>query len=112
MVDRKKSEPVHTGPLTEAQKRQLAGYALEYERLADEIDVLAIDQKEILKSAKESGFDPKAIKEAVALLKIPPEERAQLDLFQSTVDEYSLALLAVRMKADRPFAPPLNATKN
>ena len=57
-----------------------------YERLAEEVDAIRSDQKDILHEAKSAGFDPKVIRQIIAIRKRDPaevaEQEALLDLYR------------------------------
>lgn len=76
-------------PLTADQKRQLAAYIGEFEVSQREIDSAREDQKTVMGSAKEAGFDTKAMR---TVLKQRRADRKVLEKHLATVDVYKHAL--------------------
>lgn len=59
------------------------------ERFDEEIKALQGDKKDVMAEAKSAGFEPKAIKRVLALRKMDPADREELD---TLVDLYTRAL--------------------
>lgn len=83
--------------LTADRKKQLAGYVGEIEAHQRTIDIERADQKAIYDSAREAGFDIKAVRHVV---KMRTWERAKLARHEAIVDVYRHAL---GMLADTPL---------
>src|SRR5688572_21292119 len=83
--------------LTEDCKKQLAGYISEIERIDREIEPLRADQKAMYESAKDTGFDTRAIRFIVKKRKVAKDKQAA---FEAVVDVYCHAL---GMLADTPL---------
>ena len=90
--NRKSVEPKigeNGSPLTADRKKQLAGYIGELEIHQREIDAAKGDQKLIFDSAKDAGFDTKAIR---TVLKDRKTGRDKIEKHQAVVDVYKHAL--------------------
>jgi uncharacterized protein (UPF0335 family) len=85
------------GPLTEDRKRQLRGYVSEVERLNERKAEIAAQSKDIFDSAKDAGFDCKAIRHIIKERKKSKDEREH---FEGICDVYKHAL---GMLADTPL---------
>ena len=96
------------------QREKLAGFVAEIERVDMEAREIASERRGIYKSAKEQGFDTKAIKAVIAARRVEKTKRESL---QNTIDAYmhALGMLAdtplgqaamSREFADPPFAAP------
>lgn len=85
------------GPITEERKKQLSGYISEIERWEREKAVIQADIGEIYNSAKDAGFDVKAMRVVVKDRRI---ERAKREAFEAVCDVYKHAL---GMLADLPL---------
>lgn len=83
--------------LTDDRKKQLAGYISEIERIDAEIEPLRADQKAMYESAKDTGFDTRAIRFIVKKRKVAKDKQAA---FEAVVDVYQHAL---GMLADLPL---------
>ena len=70
------------------------------ERLEEERKVLGEDIKDIYTESKSAGFDPKVVKQIIALRKKDPEEVSEQD---ALLDLYKRAL---GMQPDLPFVEP------
>lgn len=90
--NRKSVEPKigeNGSPLTEDRKKQLAGYISEIELHQAVIDRERQDQKLIFDSAKDAGFDVRAMRVA---LKDRKTGRDKVEQLQAVVDVYKHAL--------------------
>jgi uncharacterized protein (UPF0335 family) len=85
------------GPLTQERKRQLSGYVTEIERWEVERATIAADIKSIFESAKDAGFDTKAMRRVIKDRKKSRDER---EAFEMVVETYAHAL---GMLADLPL---------
>lgn len=85
------------GPITEERKKQLNGYISEIERWEREKAVIQADIGEIYNSAKDAGFDVKAMRAVVKDRRI---EKARREAFEAVCDVYKHAL---GMLADLPL---------
>lgn len=85
------------GPISEERKKQLAGYVSEIERWESEKAIIVADIGEIYNSAKDAGFDVKAMRSIVKDRKV---EKAKRDAFEAVCDVYKHAL---GMLADLPL---------
>lgn len=68
---------------------QLLAFVERIERTEEEQKALAEDKREIYSEAKSQGFDTKIIRKVIALRKMDPSDRAEL---QALVDTYMDAL--------------------
>jgi uncharacterized protein (UPF0335 family) len=104
----------HNSNLTGDQREKLAGFVAEIERVDMEAREIASERGGIYKSAKEQGFDTKALKAVIAARRLEKTERESR---QNTIDAYmhALGMLAdtplgkaamSREFADPPFAAP------
>lgn len=75
--------------LTDDRKRQLSGYVREIERWNAEKATIQADIGQIFNSAKEAGFDTKAMR---AIIKTRKQSKAEREAFEAIVDVYMLAL--------------------
>lgn len=75
--------------LNDDERRKLNGYISEVERLDAMSREISSDRGLIYKSAKETGFDTKAMKHLVRLRRM---ERDARDSFENACDVYALAL--------------------
>lgn len=87
----------HNSNLTADQRTKLSGIISEIERVDAEVRELTSERGSIYKSAKEQGFDTKAIKHVVKLRRMEATAREALE---SAVDAYKHAL---GMLADLPL---------
>lgn len=97
---KKQKEPCighNGGPLSQERKRQLSGYITEIERWEAERATIAADVKTIFESAKEAGFDTKAMRRIIKDRKKSKDER---EAFEMIVETYAHAL---GMLADLPL---------
>lgn len=85
------------GPLTVERKRQLSGYITEIERWNAEIKTIRGDVKVIFDSAKDAGFDVKAMRR---VLKDRQKTKDEREAFEMIVETYAHAL---GMLADLPL---------
>lgn len=60
-----------------------------WERLQEEKEGIAADQKDVMNEAKSRGYDPKTIREIIKLRKLRPEERRERE---AILDTYKAAL--------------------
>lgn len=62
-----------------------------YERLAEEVTAIKSDQKDLLQEAKSAGFEPRVIRQIIAIRKRDPkevaEEEALLDLYRRAIGD-------------------------
>lgn len=91
---RKKKQPEpkighNGGPLTADRKKQLEGYISEVERWEAQKAIIVSDIGEIYASAKDAGFEVKAMRLIVKDRKIAKDKR---DAFEAIVDVYKHAL--------------------
>lgn len=75
--------------MTEATDSRLRLLIERIERLAEEKQGIADDIKDVYSEAKSVGYDTKAIREVVRLLKMKPEDRKEM---QAVLDVYCAAL--------------------
>lgn len=75
--------------LTDDRKKQLHGYVTEIERWNAEKAVIQSDIGQIFNSAKDAGFDTKAIR---AIINTRKKSRAEREAFEAIVDVYMHAL--------------------
>ncbi len=90
--NRKNVEPKigeNGSPLTADRRRQLQGYVAEIELHQNVIDNEKTNQKLIFDSAKDAGFDLKAMR---TVLKERKQGRDKVEKHQAVVDVYKLAL--------------------
>lgn len=87
----------HNSNMTDDERRSLAGYVQEIERVDAEMRQMSSDRGLIYKSAKEKGFDTKALKRVIADRRI---EKSKLDELEHAMDAYKSAL---GMLADTPL---------
>ena len=66
------------------QNNQLKALIERVERLEEEKKAIQIDISEVLKEAKMNGFEPKIIKKVIALRKMDPADREQMELMIAT----------------------------
>lgn len=85
------------GPLTEDRKKQLTGYITEIERWEGEKATIQADIGLCFKSAKDAGFDTKAMR---VVIKDRKKSKAEREAFEAVVDVYKQAL---GMLADTPL---------
>ena len=71
------------------QNNQLKSIIERIERLEEERKALADDIKDVLTEAKSNGYEPKIIRKVIALRKMDPAEREQLQLM---IETYMAAL--------------------
>lgn len=83
--------------LTDDRKKQLKGYMEEIERWESQKATIQADIGQIFASAKESGFDTKAMR---VVLKDRKKSKAEREAFDAVVDVYKHAL---GMLADLPL---------
>lgn len=79
----------HNSNLTDEQKKKLSGIISEVERVNAEAKEISSERSEILKAAKEIGFDTKAIRHIV---KLRAMEKNKRDEFDNAVDAYRHAM--------------------
>lgn len=77
------------GPINDERKKQLAGYVSEIERWEAEKAVIVSDIAEIYTSAKDAGFDTKAIRTVIRDRK---QDKAKREAFEAVCDAYKHAL--------------------
>jgi Uncharacterized protein conserved in bacteria len=65
-------------PIDTEARAKLADFVERLEALAQDRRVTAAAQREVFKEAESYGFDKKALRTAVKLLNVGPEERAAL----------------------------------
>lgn len=75
--------------LTDDRKKQLHGYVTEIERWNAAKAVIQADIGQIFNSAKDAGFDTKAIR---AIINSRKKSLAEREAFEAIVDVYTLAL--------------------
>ncbi len=66
------------------QNNQLKSIIERIERLEEEKAAILSDIKDVLLEAKSNGFEPKIIRKVIALRRMPPEERQQMELMIAT----------------------------
>ena len=66
------------------QNNQLKSIVERVERLEEERKQLLDDIKDIMTEAKSNGFEPKIIRKVIALRKMDPAEREQMELMIAT----------------------------
>ena len=79
----------HNSALNAKDRAKLAGFVQEIEYHEEQKRTLMSDLADIYKTAKQQGFDTKAIRHIVKLRRMEREER---DAFQNAVDTYRAAL--------------------
>lgn len=79
----------HNSNLTADEKLKLGGFISEIERVEAQARVLATDKSELYKSAKEAGFDTKALRHVVKMRRMGATERQELE---NAIDSYAVAL--------------------
>lgn len=79
----------HNSNLNDTEKGRLDGVIREVERLNDIIKNYGAQRSEVFKTAKEAGFDTKAIKHMIKMRAMDPGER---DDFERALDAYTLAM--------------------
>ena len=79
----------HNSNLNDDERRLLAGFASEIERIQAEQKVLAHDLSEIYAAAGEKGFDTKAIRHVIKMRAMNADKRRELE---AAIDAYQLAL--------------------
>ena len=95
MARRKKGEPAEPkighngGPLTDDRRRELRGYISELERMDAQKAAITADMAEYFASAKDRGYDVKAIR---AVLRERKKDRSEHEAFEATCDAYKQAL--------------------
>jgi uncharacterized protein (UPF0335 family) len=77
------------GPLMEDQKAKLSGYMEEIERQERMKQVIVDDLKAIYESARDTGFDTKAMRHVV---KVRKADRRKQEALENAVDVYKHAL--------------------
>lgn len=77
------------GPITEERKKQLAGYVSEIERWEAEKAIIQADIGQIFNSAKDAGFDTKAMRKVI---KDRKKSKAEREAFDAVCDVYAHAL--------------------
>lgn len=85
------------GPLMPEQKDQLSGYISEIERQEEQKKQIVDDIGQIYASAKDAGFDTKAMRHIV---KVRKADRAKQEALENAVDVYKQAL---GMLSDTPL---------
>lgn len=83
--------------LTDDRKKQLGGYVSEIERWETEKATIQADIGQIYKSAKDTGFDTRAIR---TIIKERKKSKAEREAHDAVCDVYRLAL---GMLADTPL---------
>ena len=58
---------------------RLQSYIQRIERLTEERDAISTDISEVYKESKSAGLDPKIMRKVVALRKMDPDKRAEMD---------------------------------
>lgn len=71
------------------QNNQLKSIIERIERLEEEKAAILSDIKDVLTEAKSNGYEPKIIRKVIALRKMDPAEREQLQLM---IETYMAAL--------------------
>lgn len=79
----------HNSNLRDDDKVRLGRLVIEIERVEAEISNLSAEKSEIYKSAKEAGFDTKALRHEIKLRRLEKSERAD---FEAACEAYRLAL--------------------
>lgn len=79
-------------PKTHNQSGQLGDYVKRFTNLAEQMDDLRTDTKELAAEAKSNGFDPAAIKAIVKQQMESDEKKAKREARESTIDTYRNAL--------------------
>jgi len=68
----------------------LVGFVQRVERMNEEIEALTDDRKEIFEEAKGAGFDTKILRKVIALRKMDPKDRkemqAMLEIYMDAVE--------------------------
>lgn len=91
----------------------LKGYVERWERLQEEKEAIANDQKEVMAEAKAMGFDTKIIREIIKLRKLSAPEReereALIDIYKAALgmlNDTPLGEAAIRRLTGKSSAPP------
>jgi uncharacterized protein (UPF0335 family) len=85
------TEPKTAGDLSQGgtSRQQLYSYVQRFERLQEEKEALAADQREVMDEAKGTGFDTATIRKVIQRRKKDPgdlqESDAMVDLYETTV---------------------------
>lgn len=79
----------HNSNLNSDEKIKLSGYISEIERVDAEVRELTSERGTIYKSAKEAGFDTKALKHVIKMRRM---EKTKRDEFEAAVDAYQHAM--------------------
>lgn len=79
----------HNSNLNQDEKIKLSGFISEIERVDAEVRELTSERGSIYKSAKEQGFDTKALKHIIKMRRM---ESAAREVFENAVDAYQHAL--------------------
>lgn len=93
-------EPKTAGDLSQGgtARQQLYSFVQRYERLQEEKEALAADQRELMDEAKGTGYDTKTMRLVIRRRKVGKadlqEADAMLDLYETTVDAAEKAELA------------------
>ena len=85
--------------MTEASfiaRDQLRAFIERIERLEEEKKTIADDIKDVYSEAKSTGFDPKILKQVIAIRKQDSDERAEHD---AILDTYLIALGMIEVDA-------------
>lgn len=85
------------GPLDDTRKKQLEGYISEIERWEEQKKIIVDDIGQIYTSARETGFDTRAMRHIV---KVRKADKAKQQALENAVDVYKQAL---GMLADTPL---------
>lgn len=93
----------HNSNLNSEEQRSLQGYIEEIERHEAEKKTISQDISEIYKSAKERGFDTKAMRHVVKFRAMEKDKRVALE---AAIDAYTLSLGAL---ADTPLGKSATA---
>jgi uncharacterized protein (UPF0335 family) len=79
----------HNSNLNQDEKVKLSGFISEVERVDAEVRELTSERGTIYKSAKEAGFDTKALKHVVKMRRMEKSKRSE---FEAAVDAYMIAM--------------------
>jgi uncharacterized protein (UPF0335 family) len=79
----------HNSNINDAEKKKLGGYIQEIERVDAEVRELTSERGNIYKSAKEAGFDTKALKRVIVLRRM---EKSKREEHEAAVDAYMVAM--------------------
>lgn len=71
--------------MTEFNKERFTSFIDRVERLEEEKKKITADINEVYKEAKGEGYDPKVMKQIIALRKLTPSDRAECEFLR---DEY------------------------